>query len=184
MGFDGGKFRQMMAAAIMSSPDAHKARIKIGEAALASSTMSEEDRLELLASRLPSQEWAHEPRLVINTVDAQTGEWVTFDPDSGVPLLLAVAASSAVPGVYPPTSIKGLRYIDGGMSSGTNADVASGKKLVLILVAEPVMTAPAMGPTMHRISFADELKELEKSGSQVMVITRMSRQWRPRDSTP
>lgn len=171
VGFDGGKFRQMMAAAIMSSPDAHKARIKIGEAALASSTMSEEDRLELLASRLPSQEWAHEPRLVINTVDAQTGEWVTFDPDSGVPLLLAVAASSAVPGVYPPTSIKGRRYIDGGMSSGTNADVASGKKLVLILVAEPAMTAPAMGPTMHRISFADELKELEKSGSQVMVIT-------------
>lgn len=169
--FDGGDFRQMMAAAIMSSPNPRAARMKIGEAAIAAPTISEEDRLELLASRLPSQEWAQEPRLVINTVDAQTGEWVTFGPDSGVPLLLAVAASSAVPGVYPPTTINERKYMDGGMSSGTNADVAGGKQLVLILVAEPTMTVPAMGPTMHRISFADELKELEKSGSQLMVIT-------------
>lgn len=169
--FDGAEFRKMMAAAIMSSPDAQTARKKIGEAALATPAMSQEERLELLASRLPSQEWPAEPQLVINTVDAHTGEWVTFDRESGVPLLLAVAASSAVPGVYPPTTIKDCRYIDGGMSSGTNADVATGKQLVLILVAEPTMTAPAMGPTMHRITFQEELIELETSGSQVMVIT-------------
>ena len=168
--FDGNQFRQMMAAAIMSSPDPQTARIRIGEAALDAPTMSEEERLELLASRLPSQEWAEEIRLVINTVDAQTGEWVALDRDSGVSLLLAVAASSAVPGLYPPTTIKERKYIDGGMSSGTNADVAKGQDLVLILVAEPTMTAPAMGPTMHRITFQEELKELETSGSQVMVI--------------
>ena len=104
--FDGNQFRQMMAAAIMSSPDPQTARIRIGEAALDAPTMSEEERLELLASRLPSQEWAEEIRLVINTVDAQTGEWVALDRDSGVSLLLAVAASSAVPGLYPPTTIK------------------------------------------------------------------------------
>jgi len=167
--FDGGEFRQMMAAAIMSSPDPQTARIRIGEAALAAPTMSEEERLELLASRLPSKEWAEEPRLVINTVDAQTGEWMAFDRDSGVSLLLAVAASSAVPGVYPPTTIHEGKYIDGGMSSGTNADIAKGQDRVLILVAEPTMTAPAMGPTMHRITFQEELKELETS--QVMVIT-------------
>ncbi len=169
--FDGHKFRQMMAAAIMSSPDSQTARARIGEAALATPTMSEEERLEMMASRLPVHEWNPNIKLIINAVDAETGEWVKFDGNSGVPLLLAVSASSAVPGIYPPTTINGHRYIDGSMSSGTNADVAQGYQLVIILVAEPSMTAPAMGPTMHRITFEEELAQLKQSGSQVMVIT-------------
>ncbi|EKF86299.1 patatin-like phospholipase family protein [Methanobacterium formicicum] len=169
--FDGHKFRQMMAAAIMSSPDSQTARALIGEAALAAPTMGEEERLEIMASRLPVHEWNPERKLVLNAVDAETGEWVKFDQDSGVPLLLAVSASSAVPGIYPPTTINNRRYIDGGMSSGTNADVAQGYDLVLIIVAEPSMIAPAMGPTMHRITFQEELAQLKESGSQVMVIS-------------
>lgn len=169
--FDGHKFRQMMAAAIMSSPDSQTARARIGEAALAAPTMSEEERLEIMASRLPVHEWNPDINLVINAVNAETGEWVKFDKNSGVPLLLAVSASSAVPGIYPPTTINGRRFIDGGMSSGTNADVAQGYQRVIILVAEPSMTAPAMGPTMHRISFEEELTQLKQSGSQVMVIS-------------
>jgi NTE family protein len=169
--FDGHKFRQMMAAAIMSSPDSQTARALIGEAALAAPTMEEDERLNMMASRLPVHEWNMDRKLIINAVDAQTGEWVKFDQNSDVPLLLAVSASSAVPGVYPPTTINGLRYIDGGMSSGTNADVAQGYDQVFIIVAEPNMIAPAMGPTMHRITFEEELAQLETSGSQVMVIT-------------
>jgi len=169
--FDGHKFRQMMAAAIMSSPDSQTARALIGEAALAAPTMDEEERLEIMASRLPVHEWNPERKLVLNAVDAETGEWVKFDQDSGVPLLLAVSASSAVPGIYPPTTINNRRYIDGGMSSGTNADVAQGYDLVLIIVAEPSMIAPAMGPTMHRITFQEELSQLKASGSQVMIIS-------------
>ncbi|MBI4814448.1 MAG: patatin-like phospholipase family protein [Methanobacterium sp.] len=169
--FDGHKFRQMMAAAIMSSPDSQTARALIGEAALAAPTIGEGERLEMMASRLPVHEWNPERNLIINAVDAETGEWVKFDQDSDVPLLLAVSASSAVPGVYPPTTINGRRYIDGGMSSGTNADVASGYDQVFIIVAEHNMIAPAMGPTMHRITFEEERAQLETSGSQVMVIT-------------
>ncbi|MDY9923544.1 patatin-like phospholipase family protein [Methanobacterium sp.] len=169
--FEGHKFRQMMAAAIMSSPDSQTARALIGEAALAAPTMEEDERLKIMASRLPVHEWNQERKLIINAVDAETGEWVKFDQDSNVPLLLAVSASSAVPGVYPPTTINGRRYIDGGMSSGTNADVARGYDQVFIIVAEPNMIAPAMGPTMHRITFEEELAHLETSGSQVMVIT-------------
>lgn len=169
--FDGHKFRQMMAAAIMSSPDSQTARALIGEAALAAPTMDEDERLKMMASRLPVHEWNMEKKLIINAVDAETGEWVKFDQDSNVPLLLAVSASSAVPGIYPPTTINGRRYIDGGMSSGTNADVAQGYDLIFIIVAEPNMISPAMGPTMHRITFKEELEQLETSGSQVMVIT-------------
>ena len=169
--FDGHKFRQMMAAAIMSSPDSQTARARIGEAALAAPTMGEEERLEIMASRLPVHEWNLERKLIINAVDAETGEWVKFDQNSGVPLLLAVSASSAVPGIYPPTTINNRRYIDGGMSSGTNADTAQGYDRVLIIVAEPSMIAPAMGPTMHRITFQEELAQLKASGSKVMVIS-------------
>jgi NTE family protein len=169
--FDGTEFRKMMAAAIMSSTDSKTARARIGEAALSATTMSEEERLEQTASRLPNHEWNFEKKLIINTVNALTGEWVTFDQTSNVPLLLAVAASSAVPGIYPPTTINDQRYIDGGMSSGTNADLAKGYDLVLILVAEPSMIQGVMGPTMHRITFNEELAELKESGARVMVIT-------------
>ncbi|MCE5215167.1 MAG: patatin-like phospholipase family protein [Methanobacterium sp.] len=169
--FDGQKFREMMAAAIMSSPDSQTARKRIGEAALNTKTMSEEERLEIIASRLPNHQWNNKISLIINVVDAETGEWKIFDKDSDIPLLLAVTASSAIPGIYPPTTINGRRYIDGGMSSGTNADLAKDEDLVLILVSEPTMTAAAMGPTMHRITFEEELQVLKESGAEVMVIT-------------
>ena len=165
------EFRKMMAAAIMSSPDSKTARIRIGEASLAVNTMSEEKRLKLIASRLPSHNWDPEKKLIINAVNAETGDWVTFDQNSNVPLLLAVAASSAVPGIYPPTTIQDQRYIDGGMSSGTNADLAKDHDLIIIVVAEPTMTHPPMGPTMHRITFEEELGELKKAGAKYMVIT-------------
>lgn len=168
--FDGNEFRKMMAAAIMSSPDSQTARARIGEAALAATTMGEEERLELIASRLPNHEWNKKRKLIINTVNASNGEWVTFDQNSNVSLVQAVAASSAVPGIYPPTTINGQRYIDGGMSSGTNADLAKNYDRILILVAEPSMIHAPMGPTMHRISFDDELEVLRESGAKVKVI--------------
>lgn len=168
--FDGNEFRKMMAAAIMSSPDSQTARAHIGEAALAATTMSEKERLELIASRLPNHEWNKKRKLIINAVNASTGEWVTFDQNSNVSLLQTVAASSAVPGIYPPTTINGQRYIDGGMSSGTNADLAKDYDRILILVAEPSMIHAPMGPTMHRVSFEEEVEVLRESGARVKVI--------------
>ena len=56
-----------------------------------------------------------------------------FTRASGVALVDAVAASCAVPGVWPPVSIGGHRYIDGGMRSGTNADLATGCDRVLVI---------------------------------------------------
>jgi len=44
-----------------------------------------------------------------------------------------VAASCALPGVWPPVGIGGRRYIDGGMRSGTNADLATGCDRVLVV---------------------------------------------------
>jgi NTE family protein len=44
-----------------------------------------------------------------------------------------VAASCAVPLVWPPITIDGRRYIDGGVRSTANADVAHGCERVVVV---------------------------------------------------
>ena len=51
---------------------------------------------------------------------------MVFDAASDVRLLDAVGASCAVPGIWPPVTINGRRYIDGGIRSAANADLAAG----------------------------------------------------------
>ncbi|WP_448625084.1 patatin-like phospholipase family protein [Geodermatophilus sp. URMC 64] len=95
-------------------------------------TPTEQERLDVIGSRLLSTAWP-DRRLVVTAVDAATGEFRALDRDSGVPLLQAVAASCAVPGVYPPVTIDGRRYVDGGMRSAANADLAAGHDRVVVL---------------------------------------------------
>jgi NTE family protein len=71
----------------------------------------------------------------VTAVDAESGEPVAWNGGSGVPLDRAVAASCAVPAVYPPVTISGRRYMDGGIRSATNADLAAGSSAVIVLNA-------------------------------------------------
>lgn len=83
-------------------------------------------------------DWPARPLAVV-AVDAVTGEPVVFDRTSGVGLVDAVAASCAVPGVWPPVTIGGGRYVDGGVRSLNNVDLAAGYDRVLVIapVADP-----------------------------------------------
>jgi NTE family protein len=120
-------------------------RRRIGALALAAEkagvTPSEQERLDVIGSRLVSSQWP-ERALLITAVDAETGEFRTFDRDSGVPLLQAVAASCAVPGVYPPVTIDGRRCVDGGMRSAANADLAHDHDRVVVLAPIPRGVGP------------------------------------------
>jgi NTE family protein len=115
-------------------------RRRIGTLALAAEkaglTPTEQERLDVIGARLVSRSWP-ERALVVTAVDAETGEFRTFDRDSGVLLVQAVAASCAVPGVYPPVTIEGRRYVDGGMRSAANADLAAGYDRVVVLAPIP-----------------------------------------------
>jgi NTE family protein len=115
-------------------------RRRVGRLALqaeqAGLTPPEEERLAVIGSRLVSTEWPRR-RLVITAVDAQTGEFHAFDGEAGVPLVQAVAASCAVPGVYPPVTIGERRYVDGGIRSAANADLATGYDRVVVLAPIP-----------------------------------------------
>lgn len=97
---------------------------RIGEIAAQTQTVPESVRREVIAARLPSHEWPQERILRIAAIDIATGELVGFDRHSGVDLVDAVAASCAVPGAWPPVTIGDRRYIDGGVSSSINLELA------------------------------------------------------------
>ena len=42
-----------------------------------------------------------------------------------------------MPGVYPPVTIDGRRYVDGGMRSAANADLAQGYDRLVVLAPIP-----------------------------------------------
>ena len=95
-------------------------------------TVPEAQRRDVISRRLPSKTWPART-LLITAIDAETGELRIFDGSGDVPLLDAVAASCAVPLVWPPITIGGRRYIDGGVRSAANVDLAKGCDRVVVL---------------------------------------------------
>jgi NTE family protein len=112
--------------------DPQRARARLGHAALRAKTVPEAERRAVIAARLPTDEWPQR-RLLITSVNAETGAAIVFDRDSGISLVDAVAASCAVPLVWPPVTINGQRYVDGGVRSSTNADLAKGCERVVVI---------------------------------------------------
>jgi len=99
----------------------------------------------------------------VTAVDAASGEFTVFDGASGVGLVDAVGASCAVPGVWPPVSIGGRRYVDGGMRSAANADLAVGYRKVVII-------APITQGFGHMTSPATQAAALTQAGASVVLI--------------
>ncbi|MBQ1059700.1 MULTISPECIES: patatin-like phospholipase family protein [Micromonospora] len=143
--------------------DAARARARIGAMALSARTPSEQSRRAVIAARLPSSDWPA-ARLLVTAVDAASGEFVVFDADSGASLVDAVGASCAVPGVWPPVTIGDRRFVDGGVRSPVNADLAAGCERVVVLAP----TRAAVGP-MPRLSA--QVTALRAAGARVAVVS-------------
>jgi NTE family protein len=140
-------------------------RRRIGTLAMETATVSEATRRTAISARLPVQSWPPGTLLLV-AVDAETGEPTVFTKDSGVNLVDAVAASCAVPGIWPPVTIDGHRYMDGGVRSATNADLAAGCDRVLV-ITPALPTAPQpwgslddeiaqLSPADVRVVYADD----------------------------
>jgi NTE family protein len=136
-----------------------------GAFALAAVTVPEADRRAVIASRLPSHDWP--ARLVqLVAIDCQTGATEVFDAASGVSLIDAVAASCAVPGIWPPVTIGGRRYMDGGVRSGDNADLA--RDAARIVVVSPLgVDSPLPTPMPLR----EVIARLRHDGADVTVLS-------------
>jgi NTE family protein len=133
-------------------------------------------RRAMVAARLPRPEWPDRPMIVV-AVDAHTGELAAFDRDSGVDLVDAVTAATALPGMVPTHSINGTRYINGGVRSADNADLASGYANVVVLSPLSERSGPlpeGQFEGLRRFPGADlpsQVEALRKQGSHVEVIT-------------
>jgi NTE family protein len=132
---------------------------------------------EKYAAALGSQ---FDPRLRIVAVDRRTGRRVVFGAPAGgsdVSLVDAISASCAVPGYFAPVKIAGRQYVDGGVWSATNIDVATyrGGDQILCLTPTTVLTT-SRWPTLRAVGKAWQLStQLEaaavrRNGARVSVI--------------
>ncbi len=145
---------------------AHAAQV--GALALQAHTMPEEAWVAgFAANGWPG--WPETP-LVVTAVECESGAFRAIDRASGVPIARAVAASCAVPGLFPPVTIDGVRCMDGGVRSGTSADLAQRIEPDIVLVVAPLGWA---GRGIHRLAaqqLAREMAALESAGAQVRLI--------------
>ena len=90
----------------------------------------------------------------------------------------AVAASCAIPTFFTPVSIDGVRYVDGGVHSPTNADLVAGLGLDLVVISSPMSIArrnPRFTPdqpaaALRRAPAGREVARIRKSGTLVLTF--------------
>ena len=145
-----------------TSRDPVRARARVGHWALAARTMPEAARRKVIEARLPASDWPAKA-LKITAVDARTGEFVMFDSAGDAGLVDAVGASCAVPGVWPPVTIGDRRFVDGGVRSAANADLAAGYGRVVIV-------APVAKGAGHLTSPRRQAAALTAAGARVVLM--------------
>lgn len=129
----------------MTAPGSKTEKLqRIGAIALEAETVPEEVRRKVIEQRLPSHEWPDRD-LRITAIDAETGELVAFDRCSGVSLVDAVAASCAVPGVWPPVTIGARRFMDGGVGSTVNLALADDCDVLVALIPQGLSSPSPFG---------------------------------------
>ena len=109
---------------------------RVGKLAMRAHPPGGSDRIEVIRSRIDIEKWPDRD-LRVTAVEAENGEFTVFDKDSDVDIVHAVAASCAVPLVWPAVTIDGLHYVDGGMRSTCNADLARGADAVVVIAPLP-----------------------------------------------
>lgn len=152
-------------------PAPEPGRAVIGRFAVEAKTIMTAERQMSYFAELAGRAWPEGFRCT--AVETDSGRFVTFDADSGIDLQLAVAASCAVPGIFPPVSVLGKRYMDGGMRSSINADMAKGHETALVFVVVDHELPPGLSdPRVDLMASRQraELDVLAADGTAVDVI--------------
>jgi NTE family protein len=160
---------QKMQEAASGERDPEEVRREIGAFSLAAATADEATFIGGFGRQLAEAKEGEWPGrgYACTAVDCETGEFVVWDKEAGVPLSRAVASSCSVPGVFPAITINGRKYMDGGMRSATNADLAKGhaKTIVIALRLGGGEFADRMMKPVER-----EIETLRAAGGEVELI--------------
>ena len=143
-------------------------RAEIGQWALKVHPVTSE--LEFIASyqhRFPKKEWPNGSYECVS-VEAENGSLHIWNKSSELPVALAVASSCALPGVFAPIAINAHHYMDGGVRSVTNADLARGCKEALVLAPTSGLNDPLARSFTRPLN--NEMQTLRDSGCKVELI--------------
>jgi NTE family protein len=146
--------------------DPEQAIRDVGCTALTAYTIPEDTYLGLFAL-LDGIAWPAGFRCT--AIDTVSGELVVWDQNSGVPLRDAVASSCAIPALFPPVTIMGRRYMDGGIISHLNSTSVLPSDVVVVLSCHPLSEAGG-GALVSASSLGAENGELEKLGTMTRVV--------------
>lgn len=95
---------------------------------------------ELVKEVSDGRDWPATPKAWVIAVDQRTGRRVAFGKRGApeTPLPDAIVASCSAPGYFPPATIQGRSYVDGGAVSVTNADLLDEERLDEVLILAPM----------------------------------------------
>jgi NTE family protein len=164
-------FIDKMAEAISGKRPAGEVRVEIGKWALRTETISEEMFIAVLGyilNEFVDDRWP-DRNFACTAVDALSGEFVVWNKGAGVSIRRAIASSCSVPGFFPPITINGRRYMDGGTHSATNADLAKGYDTAVVLAVSGTAGNPEMAVQFRR-QLDNELVILRESGTRVELV--------------
>ena len=131
----------------------------------------------------PARSWPAHPTAIV-AYDLMAGQRIAFGtmaaPD--ITLCQAVAASSAIPLLFSPYQIEDRAYVDGGVTSGTHADLVlgAGAPLDLVLILAPMAASEQrrrsrfyerMFDRVGLRSLAEELDLIRSAWPDVAVLT-------------
>ncbi|WP_051723550.1 patatin-like phospholipase family protein [Micromonospora chokoriensis] len=114
---------------------------RLGRLALTTRIDDPSRHRRIAEARLPDHTW-QDADLRIVVVDFESGAARTITRHDGVPLVDAVAASCAMPISAAPVAIGDRRYMDGGMRSTLNLDLAPGNGPVIALAPSTAAIGP------------------------------------------
>lgn len=155
----------LFAKALGGPGDRAAARAEVGARALAADTQSEAEEVARISLMLGGADWS-DRGFGCTAVDVTDGSLRVLGRDSGGSLAQAVAASCSLPGLSPPITIAGHRYMDGGFGSVANADLVRCYDRVLVVCFRPA------GPAGERMTarLDQQAASLRADGAAVEVI--------------
>lgn len=151
-------------------PDPQARVAAVAELAVNARTAPYVERREAIAGRmkLAGEAWP-DKRLLITAVDVETCALKAFEASDGADLIDAIAASCAVPGVWPPAPIGGRTYMDGGLwRTAENAQLAAGADVAVIL--SPMGAMVRLMASGAATPFDKDVEALRAGGTRVVVV--------------